>query len=146
MGYRLAMEETCRYFLEQAGVGSLAPDGEIYSLFESQRVTSEWDMVPLALLIVLDQISQFTPLPEIMEELDGALAWVKANPPAIRQVEYREEILKFCSYIRPGVTAAQAILEAVQTAWRRHYGDVPMDAYRATRTRSPSAAGEAPPR
>jgi len=112
MGYRLAMEETCRYFLDQAGVGSLAPDGEIYSLFESQRVTSEWDMVPLALLIVLDQISQFTPLPEIMEELDGALAWVKANPPAIRQVEYREEILKFGSYIRTGVTAAQAILEA----------------------------------
>ena len=62
-GYRMATEATCQYFLEKGGITNSISYTEIYSLFEAQRVTSEWDMVPLTLLMVFNAISEIDPIP-----------------------------------------------------------------------------------
>jgi len=111
-GYRLAMQETCRYFLVKGGIERYSPDAEIYSLFESQCVTSEWDVIPLSLLIVLDAIASVESFPNHLSNLIDALDWVLSRSIPNIEIPYQEIILDFGKYIHPGITAAQGILDA----------------------------------
>ena len=82
-GYRLAMEETCRHFLDKGGITSALHYPEIYSNFEAQLVTSEWDMVPLTLLLLFDFISETHPIPIALDTLEKVLEWTKQETIAI---------------------------------------------------------------
>ncbi len=56
-GYRLAVRAAVRYLAEKMGWRDdeqLIPDEHILALFESQGITSEWDMVPICLATQLD--------------------------------------------------------------------------------------------
>jgi hypothetical protein len=110
-GYRLATEETCRYFLDKGRITSVLPYPEIYSNFEAQLVTSEWDMVPLTLLLLFDFISETHPMPIALDTLEKVLEWTKQKQISLDFPQFETEIRKFGQYIRPGKTAAQCILE-----------------------------------
>jgi len=114
-GYQLAMEATCRSFLCQAGLESHVPDNNVYLGFESQKVTSEWDMVPLALLIVFDRVAQFSNCPEWVNDLSSAIRWCKGLDLPDFHVHYLPVIQQMGLYIQPGKTAAEGILNAIES-------------------------------
>jgi hypothetical protein len=56
-GYRAAVRAAVRFLAGQMGLGDdeqIIPDEHILGLFESQGITSEWDMVPICLAVLLD--------------------------------------------------------------------------------------------
>jgi hypothetical protein len=110
-GYRLATEATCRYYLEKGGITASLPYSEIYSCFEAQRVTSEWDMVPLTLLLLFDVLSESDPMPIGLDTLGKVLSWTKQKSIPIVSPQIETAILKLGQYIQPGKTSAQCILE-----------------------------------
>lgn len=80
-GYRAAVRATLGYFLNQMGLPeSLAPDDAIMSFYEANRITSEWDMTPISLAIILEAvISKLTAvnlsgdLPQVLSAIQSAL-------------------------------------------------------------------------
>jgi hypothetical protein len=111
-GYKIAMQETCRSILELAGLEKFSPDEEVYSLFEAQRVTSEWDMVPLSLLIVLNAVSGIGLLSSTVCSWSEAAIWLKSKAVPDITIPYAVSIAGFSQHILPGITAAQGILKA----------------------------------
>ncbi len=60
-GYRAAVRATLGHYLQQMGFSdhqpaSLAPDEDVMARYEANRITSEWDMAPISLAVVLDEI------------------------------------------------------------------------------------------
>jgi len=54
IGYRKAVYDTTRHFLDIFGFSKLAINDEIITTFESMGITSEWDMIPLYILSILE--------------------------------------------------------------------------------------------
>ncbi len=53
-GYRKAVFDTTSYFLNKLGFSKISINEEIITTFESIGITSEWDIIPLYLLIVVE--------------------------------------------------------------------------------------------
>ena len=53
-GYRKAVHDTTNYFLNKLGFSKITINEEIITTFESIGITSEWDIVPLYLLIIIE--------------------------------------------------------------------------------------------
>ncbi len=53
-GYRKAVYDTTHYFLNKLGFSKISIDEEIITTFESIGITSEWDMIPLYLLMITE--------------------------------------------------------------------------------------------
>lgn len=111
-GYKQAMQDTCKYILSQGGIEQFSPVADVYACFESQRITSEWDMVPLYLLIVVNEIACTQPIPGGIVSIQEFSEWVKSVPLKKFEVPYLEAIRSFGKYIKPGKTAAQCVYEA----------------------------------
>lgn len=56
-GYRAAVRATLEYFLGKMGLAHLTPGEELPVLFEALGVTSEWDMLPITLAVIMDKYS-----------------------------------------------------------------------------------------
>ncbi len=60
-GYRAAVRATLGHYLQQMGLSdrlqaTLPPDEAVMARFEANRITSEWDMAPISLAILLEEI------------------------------------------------------------------------------------------
>jgi len=53
-GYRKAVHDTTNYFLNKLGFSKISINEEIITTFESIGITSEWDIVPLYLLCIIE--------------------------------------------------------------------------------------------
>lgn len=54
-GYTKALYDTCDYLLNKLGLRQITINKEIIPVFESIGITSEWDMIPIFLLLVVDE-------------------------------------------------------------------------------------------
>ena len=78
LGYRAAIQATLDYFTDQMGLGKeLCSSQELSVQFEAQRITSEWDMVPITLAILFDWLSACIPGLELPASLPGAIASIR---------------------------------------------------------------------
>jgi len=116
-GYRGAVQSTLRYFTEQFGIpATLLPDDAIIDLCEANLMTSEWDMVPIFLAILLGNILILNPETTL--------------PPSLRQItklsiehlpnklDYREPIRFISGHLHPGIYPAEITLSlAVNSTW-----------------------------
>jgi len=53
-GYRKAVYDTTNYFLNKLGFSKISINEEIITSFESIGITSEWDMIPIYLLMITE--------------------------------------------------------------------------------------------
>ncbi|MEW6650071.1 MAG: hypothetical protein AB1453_07770 [Chloroflexota bacterium] len=91
MGYRHALQSTLAYYFQQMGLpAGFLPDEDEIGFFEANRITSEWDMIPICLAAVFNQALP-ADLPPI-ETIAQALAWVKTNQPVLDRPNYRRWI------------------------------------------------------
>ncbi len=118
-GYRAAVKATMDYFLDRLGVERSEFSEEIAVLFEALGVTSEWDMVPISLAIVLDAVFS-AQLPE--KELTGlqeVLGWAQGRQFAI-QVDMRAAV----QVLSPRFMKAEIPSEALLLSLQKNRGDV----------------------
>ena len=116
-GYQAAFQATVRHFTRQMGLpDELTPDEDDIALFEANRVTSEWDSVPLTLAILFDRFLSLCPDADLPGEVSPACAAVNAvcsrngNTGLLRQVHYRPSILQFGELVEEGKYQADVAL------------------------------------
>lgn len=91
-GYRAAVKATMDYFLDRLGVERAVFSEEIAVLFEALGVTSEWDMVPISLAVVLEALCAVNPSDEGLNSLQDVLDWAKGKQ-FIIDIDLRKAVL-----------------------------------------------------
>ncbi len=73
LGYRAALKATLQHFAEKLGIdSSTLPDQDTIEYFEAMHITSEWDMAPIVLAVLLDRLvssSEDIALPSSLDKL-----------------------------------------------------------------------------
>lgn len=110
-GYRAAVQATLRYFTRRMGLpDEIVPDEDSMSLFEAQRITSEWDMVPISLAILLGQLLASTPGIELPASLDECCHYLSKFDLNLGSVDYRTPILQIGARLRVGESPSDRLL------------------------------------
>jgi hypothetical protein len=91
-GYRKAVYDTTSYFLNKLGFSKISINEEIITTFESIGITSEWDIIPLYLLIV-------TELSLIENKTDTALENYQDCYIFFRNYEFKPDQKEIISYV-----------------------------------------------
>jgi hypothetical protein len=100
-GYRTAVQATVRHFTARFKTDhDHIPGEDAIALFESQGITSEWDMVPLSLAIQLDTLLSADPALQLPSDLAGLCGFEPVSFPP--QIDYRAPIVKLGGQIRLG--------------------------------------------
>jgi hypothetical protein len=87
LGYRAALRATLEHFLTQLGLDhQLIPRLEVIELFEGMHITSEWDMVPLILGEILNQLVKNNPRIRLPEKVTQFSPLQTEN--YLREVDY----------------------------------------------------------
>jgi hypothetical protein len=117
-GYRAAVRATQAYFTHamQLDDGVLVDD-DIYSFFEACRVTSEWDMVPLALAILLEKILEAHPKLSRQDDLETCMQAIRRIPPdnLPGEIDYRTPILAISTHLHSQNYPAYQVLKLAQS-------------------------------
>jgi hypothetical protein len=114
-GYRAAVQATLRYFTRRMGLpDEIVPDEDSMSLFESQRITSEWDMVPISLAILLEQLLASTYGIELPLSLDECCHYLSKFRLNMSSVDYRTPILQIGTRLRSGEAPSDRLLNLLQ--------------------------------
>jgi len=71
-GYRAALHATLNYFVTLMGLPHFEFPEEKLAGFEKRGITSEWDMVPLLLGVLWNDILSRQPLPDLPEDVSSA--------------------------------------------------------------------------
>jgi len=71
-GYRAALHATLNYFVTLMGLPHFEFPEEKLAGFEKRGITSEWDMVPLLLGVLWDDILSRQPLPDLPDDVSSA--------------------------------------------------------------------------
>jgi hypothetical protein len=104
LGYRKAVEDSLNYFTRRMGLGTdIFPTADLIALMESRQITSEWDMVPLSLGILLENLltgRQDLRLPADLEAACQVIAQQRLPPPAA--LDYRAPVLTLGEALTPG--------------------------------------------
>jgi hypothetical protein len=116
-GYSAAVRATQAYFTRAMGLDdSILVDEHIYTLFEACRVTSEWDMVPIALALVLEEILEAHPEINHVDNLETCIQAVQQMPSKQlpKTIDYRTPIQALGKLSKPGTYAANRVLQLAQ--------------------------------
>jgi hypothetical protein len=117
-GYRAAVRATQAYFTHAIELDDgVLVDDDIYALFEACRVTSEWDMVPLALAILLEKILEAHPELNRVNDLETCMQAIRRIPAdrLPNEIDYRTTILAFSKYLNPQNFPAYQVLKLAQS-------------------------------
>jgi hypothetical protein len=112
-GYRAAVQASARYFLSSRGRNSFPlPDAHDYARLEAQRITSEWDMVPLFLAAAVEQLLAQNRLPQAPARLEELASWDLPCPDPLP--DYPALISPLEHFRKPGEYAAETALRVCQ--------------------------------
>ncbi|HEX2981865.1 MAG TPA: hypothetical protein VHO48_16515 [Anaerolineaceae bacterium] len=111
-GYHAAARATINYFTQKMGLGDIAPGTNVTAMFEAQGITNEWDMIPILLAAMLDDILIEFPDLQLGATLDETSQRVAAVHPACPMPDYAWIIREVGRRLRTGKAPAQITLEA----------------------------------
>jgi len=110
-GYRAAVAGSVQQILDRMGLGAQPPTALVPALFESVGITSEWDMVPVTVAIVLNAVAQHTkqPLPPV--SLPEVMEWVRAQRIAEIEIDYESPVRSLNGLVTTRITPAYALYQ-----------------------------------
>jgi hypothetical protein len=114
-GYRKASQSALNFFTRQMGIADQPLGEDIFSLFESQNIISEWDIVPLCLAAIMDDLMGRCPDLRLPQDLSGALEGLHACQLPVPQVDYAGLTACLGGGFLPGKTFADLALQLNQT-------------------------------
>ena len=113
-GYRAAVAATVNYFSQKMGLGEQAPNEDDLAFLEANGITSEWDMVPICLVVLIQKAIQVANvvLPDC--SIEDLMLLVRALGISI-DVNYRSEIRQMLPFlIKPSIPPSEGLLNAIQ--------------------------------
>ncbi len=119
-GYRAAVTGSLETIIRRMGLDAPAPTELVPALFESVGITSEWDMVPLSVAILLNAAARQAgePLPAL--DLDGLMAWMQARQFGPLAVEYENSVRALRGLVNTRVTPAFALYQMLLSGGLKH--------------------------
>jgi hypothetical protein len=105
-GYRQASQAALNYFARRMGLEDQILSEHIFSLFESQNIISEWDIVPLCLAAIVDDLMGRCPGLSLPGDLSGAFEITHACDLPVLQVDYKSLTSNLGAGFQPGKTFA----------------------------------------
>lgn len=110
-GYRAAVAGSVQHILDRMGLGAQPPTALVPALFESIGITSEWDMVPVTVAIILNAVAQHLrqPLPPV--SLPEVMDWVRAQRITQMEVDYETPVRGLKGLITTRITPAYALYQ-----------------------------------
>lgn len=119
-GYRAAVIGSMQELIARMELDAPPPAQLVCALFESVGITSEWDMVPLSLAILLNAVAEYlgTPLPAV--SLPEVMAWVRARKISAMPVDYDSSVRALQGLITTRITPALLLHKRIQAGELRH--------------------------
>ncbi|MDR3573824.1 MAG: hypothetical protein P4L50_08185 [Anaerolineaceae bacterium] len=114
-GYRQASQAAINFFTRQMGIEDQLLDENIFALFESNNIISEWDIVPLCLAAILDDLQSRCADLRLPPDLSGSLAGLCDYKLPAPQVDYKNLASNLGARFLPGQTFADQALQYSQT-------------------------------
>ncbi len=109
-GYRKAVYDTTRYFLDTLGLTNTAINEDVITTFESIGITSEWDMIPLYLLSVVDlALNNYDLQPDIGNS-QNSFRFTHSIDYSISQKELIDQILSLKEFLQERYSVIESIL------------------------------------
>lgn len=91
LGYRAALMATLQHFADLFGIkGSYLPDVDTIEYFEAMHITSEWDMAPIVLAVLINHLADTIEGYTLPQSLDGQQKTVRSY--SFTEVDYRHPI------------------------------------------------------
>ncbi len=112
-GYRAAVKATMDYFLDRLGVERDVFSEEIAVLFEALGVTSEWDMVPISLAVILEAVYVIYPPERALNSLQDVLDWAQGKQVAI-DLDLRKAVEDLSPRFLKAEIPSEALLRSLQ--------------------------------
>jgi hypothetical protein len=113
-GYRAAVHLTMDHFLQQMGAGTANLEERDITLFESLGITSEWDMVPISLAMVWEEILKSTGRQVTLPSWSAALRWAATVTPGNFRPDYQKSIKQLEPLLKKGTAPAEALYDAAR--------------------------------
>ena len=92
----------------------MLPGPEIPPLLESYGVTSEWDMIPICLAIILDAAWEILPKKCTADTLEQAFKTVREGRLPAREIDFISEIQRFRPFLGMAPVPSNALLKACE--------------------------------
>lgn len=110
-GYRAAVAGSVQQLLARMELGAQPPSALVPALFESVGITSEWDMVPVIMAIVLNAVAQHVrqPLPAV--SLPEVMDWVRAQHISGLEIDYEGPVRGLQGKVTTRITPAYALYQ-----------------------------------
>jgi hypothetical protein len=113
-GYRAAVTATVNYFSQKMGLGQQAPNEDDLALLEANGITSEWDMVPICLVVLIEKASQAANAVFPDCSFEDLILLVRTLAISI-DVNYRSEIRQMLPFLmKPSISPSEGLLDAIQ--------------------------------
>jgi hypothetical protein len=109
-GYRKAVYDTTNYFLHKLGFSKISINEEIITSFESIGITSEWDIVPLYLLIVTELSLIQNPAEISLENIQDCYNFFRKFEFQPDQKKIISSVLFLKEFIQDGYSACDSLL------------------------------------
>lgn len=109
-GYRKAVYDTTRYFLDKMGLSKIEINEEIITSFEAMGIISEWDIIPLYLLSIIDLALNHNVQDEVLENFEECRYFFHPMNFQPDQKEIIEKVLFFKEFLLDGNSVFEAIL------------------------------------
>jgi hypothetical protein len=117
LGYRMALRATITYVAGRMGFREVTlPWEDLIAWFETRRITSEWDMIPLTLAILLDDLVARRPDLELPDNLPQALEFLcdRGDCSFPENLDFRKPIDAIAAEIQPGQFPSETALRLSQ--------------------------------
>jgi len=109
-GYRKAVHDTTNYFLNKLGFSKISINEEIITTFESIGITSEWDIVPLYLLCIIE-ISLIQNQPHTsLENYQDCSVFFGKHEYQPKQKEIISSVLTLNNFLQDGYSVCDALV------------------------------------
>lgn len=109
-GYRKAIHDTTRYFLDTLGFSKISINEEIITSFEAMGIISEWDMIPLYLLSIVDLALNNNTRQEKLNNIQECYHFFYPLNFRMDQDEIIEKVLYFKEFLEDGFSIFESIL------------------------------------
>jgi hypothetical protein len=108
LGYRRVTQATLTYFTERMGVGPLTLSDEVMDLFESQSITSEWDISAVCLTALFEAALATNADLKLPYDLVSACDHIReiGLDPMALELDYEPLALRLGREYQPGLTFA----------------------------------------
>lgn len=110
-GYWAAREAAMKYFIDQLNWEIPAPGADIPPLLESYGVSSEWDMVPVCLAIILDAAWEQIPAEHEADTLEKAFETIREQHLPPKQIDFSNSIRRFRPFFGLAPVPSESLLE-----------------------------------